>query len=183
MRRAVRLISMVSILLLSHTARSSDESPPSEKLPRFVPCADPAYRQFDFWIGNWDVFDAERPTVVLAHARVDLILNGCVLHEVYEGIDGHKGESFSIYDATRKTWHQSWVNDRGYLLTIEGRFQGGSMILQGVDHLPNGNPRQVRGEWRAAGRGAREAAARSTDGGVSWSPWFDIIFLPRKPTA
>jgi hypothetical protein len=183
MRRAVHLISMASILLISQTARPSDDRPPREKLQKFVPCARPAYRQFDFWIGNWDVFDVQRPTTVIAHARVDLILNGCVLHEVYEGVDGHKGESFSIYDATRKIWHQSWVNDRGYLLTIGGHLQGGSMIIQGLDHLPNGTLRAVRGEWRSEDRGVREIATRSTDGGVTWLPWFDILFLPHKPTA
>jgi hypothetical protein len=147
-----------------------------------MPCADSAYRQFDFWIGDWDVFDAERPAVVVAHARVELILNGCVLHEIYQSLDGHKGESFSIYDVTRDTWHQSWVNDHGYLLTIEGRLRGSSMILEGTDHLPNGKPRQVRGEWRSEEHGVREAAVRSTDGGVTWIPWFDLLFLPHNPT-
>jgi hypothetical protein len=172
-----------TLILLASTARSWRDHPPTEKLQRLIPCADPAYRQFDFWIGDWDVFDVERPTVVAAHARVELILNGCVLHEVYEDIDAHKGESFSIYDITRNTWHQSWVNDHGYLLTIEGRLQSGAMILQGVDHLPNGTPRQVRGEWRSEDHGVREVAARSIDGGATWSSWFDILFLPHKPTA
>ena len=123
-----------------------------------MPCTDGAHRQFDFWIGDWDVFDVERPTVIVAHARVELILNGCVLHEVYEGVGGHKGESFSIYDGTRDTWHQTWVNDQGYLLTIEGRLHGEAMILQGVDQLPDGKPRQVRGEWRTEQHGLREVA-------------------------
>jgi hypothetical protein len=137
MRRAILLTCVASFALFLQTARASDDHPPTGEPPSSVRCAGPAYRQFDFWIGDWDVFEVERPTVVVAHARVDLILNGCVLHEVYEGLDGHKGESFSIYDATRDTWHQSWVNDSGYLLTIEGRWQGGSVILEGVDHLPN----------------------------------------------
>jgi len=73
--------------------------------------------------------------------------------------------------------------DHGYLLTIEGRMHGSSMNLGGIDHLPNGNPRQVRGEWRPQDRGVREVAARSTDGGVTWAPWFDLLFLPHRPTA
>jgi hypothetical protein len=146
-----------------------------------MPCADNAYRQFDFWVGNWDVVDLERPRVIVAHARVEVILNGCVLHEAYVDTDGRKGESFSIYDATRRTWHQSWVTDRGHLLTIEGHLQGAAMILEGTDHLPDGTPRQVRGEWRSENHGVREVAARSTDGGVTWVPWFDLLFQRHKP--
>lgn len=39
---------------------------------------------------DWDVFEIERPNVVVARARIEPILNGCVVHEVYEGLDGHK---------------------------------------------------------------------------------------------
>jgi hypothetical protein len=154
-----------------------------EKPQRLVPCANPAYRQFDFWIGDWDVFEIERPNVVVARARIESILNGCVLHEVYEGLDGHKGESFSIYDVTLNLRHQSWVNNSGYLLTIEGHLQGKSMTLEGVDHVPNNKLRQVRGEWRADEQGAHEVAWRSTDGGVSWVTWFDLSFRPHVPSS
>jgi len=79
-----------------------------------------AYRQFDFWAGDWDVLDVRR-SIPVTHARIDLILDGCVLREDYEGTDGHKGQSFAIYDAARKVWHQSWVTNRGELLEIEGK--------------------------------------------------------------
>jgi hypothetical protein len=178
------LLVWTAFFLLAPTARSwDDHSPSTEKPQRLAPCAGPAYRQFDFWIGDWDVFEIERPTVIVAHARVEMILNGCVLHEVYESLDGHKGESFSIYDVTRNTWHQSWVNDTGYLLTIEGHLRGKSMILEGVDHLPNDKLRQVRGEWRPDEQGTHEIAWRSTDGGVSWVTWFDLSFRSHESSA
>jgi hypothetical protein len=183
MRRAVLLMCQPLLFLLAHTARPSDDHPPPEKPQKPRLCADPAYRQFDFWIGDWDVFEVEHPTVIVAHARVEMILNGCVLHEVYEGLDGHKGESFSIYDVTRNAWHQSWVNDSGYLLTIEGHLQRKSMILEGVDHLPNYKLRQVRGEWRPDSQGAHEKAWRSTDAGATWVTWFDISFRPHVAIA
>ena len=177
------LVWAAAVLLAYATSSWCENHTPSASAQSAVPCTGGNYRQFDFWVGDWDVFDVENPAVVVAHARVELILNGCVLHELYEGLDGHRGESFSIYDVTRDTWHQSWVNDHGYLLTIEGRMHGSSMNLEGIDHLPNGNPRQVRGEWRTQDRGVREVAARSTDGGVTWAPWFDLLFLPHRPTA
>src|SRR5580704_8368396 len=106
------LVYAAAALVVTDTPKSWCEEPSvAANVHSSMPCAGDYYRQFDFWIGDWDVFDVERPTVVVAHARVESILNGCVLHEVYEGLDGHKGESFSIYDVTRDTWHQTWVND------------------------------------------------------------------------
>ena len=63
-----------------------------------------------------------------AHVRVDRILDGCVLREQYDGANGHRGQSFSIYDSSRQIWDQSWVTNRGELLTIEGNLQGKAMV-------------------------------------------------------
>jgi hypothetical protein len=141
-------------------------------------CEDPAYRTFDFWVGDWDVYDNDQPGKKVAHAVVELILDRCVLHEIYEATDGHKGESFTIYDSSRRTWHQTWVTDHGQLLTIEGAPHDGAMVLAGADRTPDGKARRVRGSWKAETSGVREVAARSTDGGHRWEPWFDLTFRP-----
>ena len=95
-------------------------------------CSAPEYRRLDFWAGDWDVFDVGAPRQTIAHARIDVILGGCALREVYEQTDGLVGQSFTIYDAARKVWHQTWVTNRGQLLTIEGRFEGDRLTLQGL---------------------------------------------------
>ncbi len=140
-------------------------------------CAGPEYRQFDFWAGDWDVFDIGS-TAKSAHVRVDRELDGCVLHERYEGANGTNGESFTIYDASRRVWHQTWVTDKGQLLVIEGHFQDGAMVLSGVEHLADGKAKQVRGTWRAMKGEVRETAITSIDGGKTWQPWFDLMFRP-----
>ena len=145
-----------------------------------TPCTAPEYRQLDFWIGDWDAFDIDNPTTKVARNQVDLILDGCVLRENYEGADGHHGQSFSIYDPSRKLWHQSWVTNRGELLIIEGKFEDGEMVLTGIDRQTAAQP-LVRGIWKPVSGGVRETAATSTDGGKTWKPWFDLIFRPHKP--
>lgn len=145
-------------------------------VPPKVGCAAPEYRQFDFWIGDWDVFDVGNPAQV-ARARVDVILGGCVLREDYQDTNGHKGQSFTIYDATRKVWHQTWVTNRGQLLEIEGKLQGDEMVLSGVDHS-KGAPGTVRGVWKPVQGNVRETAATSSDDGRTWKPWFDLMFRP-----
>ena len=135
-------------------------------------CSAPAFRQFDFWAGNWDVFDLGSP-VKVAHAQVDLILDGCVLREDYQGRDGHKGQSFTIYDSARDVWHQTWVTNRGELLIIEGRLRDGTMDLSGEDRAKGA---LVRGQWKPENGNVRETAVTSTDGGKTWNPWFDLVF-------
>ena len=144
--------------------------------PHGAPCTAPAYREFDFWLGDWDVFDRKDQSQV-ARVRVSSILAGCVLLEEYRDMQGHEGRSFSIYDASRSVWHQSWVTDRGQLLIVEGHFHDGVMELVGTDHpTPGAGERWVRGRWQATSDGVREVAVRSIDGKKTWQPWFDLIF-------
>jgi hypothetical protein len=135
-------------------------------------CSAPEFHQLDFWIGDWNVFERDGGAYS-AHVRVEPILDGCALHEVYEDPSGLKGESFSTYDRSRKLWHQTWVTNRGQLLTIEGGMQHGRMILTG------GNGKLVRGTWEPVEGGVRESAVTSTDGGRTWTPWFDLMFRKR----
>ncbi len=173
---------LVSVVVLCATTISlPNPRVVAPEVSKSEPCAAPEYRQLDFWIGDWDAFDIGGPTTPSARVRVDRILDGCVLHEQYEDNTGHKGQSFSIYDASREVWHQSWVTNRGELLVIEGRFTSGAMILSGSDRAITGQVRQVRGSWKPVAGGVRESAVRSIDGGRTWKPWFDIMFQPHKP--
>jgi hypothetical protein len=146
--------------------------------PPTASCSDPEFHQFDFWVGDWDTFAFANPTLKTAHVRVDRILDGCVLRETYEGANGLHGQSFSLFDVTRKVWHQTWVTNRGQLLTIEGALQGSEMILAGADRTLQGHERLVRGTWKPVDGGVREIAVTSTDGGRTWVPWFDLLFRP-----
>jgi hypothetical protein len=164
----VRIGSAV-VLVAGNNLRSAcvfaDSTPPA-------PCAAPVYRQFDFWVGDWDAFEVGG-SIQVAHARVDIVLDGCVLREDYQASDGHKGQSFTIYDAASAVWHQSWVTNRGELLEIERKLQDGGVVLSGEDHAAGS---LVRGTWRAENGDVRETAVTSTDGGKTWKPWFDLMF-------
>jgi len=143
-------------------------------------CAGPEFRQFDFWLGDWDTYEMADTSKVVARNRVTSILGGCVLREVYEQNDGLVGESYSLWDAARGVWHQSWVTNRGTLLLLDGRLEGGRMVLTGSEKTTDGKASLLRGIWWVEGKDVREKAERSTDGGTSWTPVFDIVFRPHR---
>ncbi len=175
-------LGIVLLLGLAAAAAVSNSLPRRKAPARELsgrPCSAPEYAQFNFWIGDWDAFDIGG-TAPVAQAKIDRLLDGCVLREQYNGADGHHGESLSIYDASRKVWHQSWFTNRGELLVIEGTWQDGKMTLLGTDRTDSGKKRIVRGIWKPEGDNVRETAATSIDDGKTWQPWFDLIFRPRK---
>lgn len=147
------------------------------------PCSAPEFHQLDFWAGDWDVFDVDNPAKQVARVKVDHILDGCVLREDYQGNDGHKGQSFSIYDAALKAWHQSWVTSRGQILLLDGGIRGEEFVLNATEHLLDGKSKLIRGSWKPVNGGVRETALTSLDNGKSWTPWFDLMFRPHTDSA
>jgi len=171
---------LAAVLLIPRGGPVYGQQAATSNSTKSATCATPEYRQFDFWLGDWDTFELNAPDKVIARNHVDSILDGCVIREVYEQNDGLVGQSFTIYDGTRKVWHQSWVTNRGQLLIVEGGIQGERMVLTGLDQTTNGKSRQLRGIWVRVSGGVRETAETSSDGGKTWQPLFDIVFRPHK---
>ncbi|MGH9348108.1 MAG: cupin domain-containing protein [Vicinamibacterales bacterium] len=155
-------------------AAATPQAPPGPPAPatRPAPACDAAeHRQFDFWIGEWDV---TAPNGRLAGRNfITRELNGCVIHERWAGAGGMRGESFNIWDRTRKRWHQTWVSDQGALLVLEGAFVNGAMQLSGESTTPKGVVAN-RITWTPAADGSvRQHWEISRDGGKTWQTAFD----------
>jgi hypothetical protein len=181
MRRHRPAICLGAVVIAALSARPGLSQTPNQPSAKPASCRSPEHRQFDFWVGDWDAYDVDHRDSVVARNRVDLILDRCVLREVYEGRNGLSGQSFSIYDTTRRVWHQTWVTNRGQLLVLEGRLVGDRMVLLGADRGPDGKPVQLRGVWTQAEGGVRETAETSGDDGRTWKPLFDILFRRHTP--
>jgi hypothetical protein len=137
-------------------------------------CSGPEYRQFDFWLGDWDVYDVGDPKPSM-RIKVEKILDGCALRETYEDVNGMLGESLNFYDAGRKLWHQAWTTNRGQVLLLEGKLENGKMTFRATEQTPQG-PVLWRAVWIPQGDEVRETAEISSDGGKTWKPKFDIVF-------
>lgn len=143
---------------------------------QLAPCSAPEFRQFDFWLGDWDVFDKDGKKI--GENRIALEQGGCVLHEHWRGVQGGTGESFNMYDAPRGVWHQTWVAASGTLLLLEGGLENGRMILSGERPAPNGEGRIMdRISWVPQDDGAvQQIWDQSTDGGKTWQTGFLGIY-------
>ena len=136
-------------------------------------CDGDAHRQFDFWVGTWRV---ENPAgAVVGHNTIRRVTD-CFLHESYTTPTGYEGQSFNIYDAARGVWHQSWVDNGGLLLQMDGGIDDGKMILQGPGVGQSGVAVVNRITWSVEGGDpdhVRQLWETSTDDGATWSVTFD----------
>jgi hypothetical protein len=141
-----------------------------------APCSVAQYRQFDFWLGNWTV-TSRRTGKVAGTNNVTREYGGCVVMEHWSGVRGLHGSSFNTYDAGRRVWHQTWVDDRGTLLLLDGGLHAGSMVLQGRTVGTDGKSMLNRITWTPLRNGTvRQHWTVSSDDGKTWSDAFDGIY-------
>ena len=155
---------MKRIALLLMIASVCQAAPPR-------PCTAPEHRQFDFWIGDWQVHKPDGSFAGIN--RITQEYDGCVIHEHYATGKGYSGESLNVYDAARKVWHQTWVDDSGLLLTLEGRWNGRSMILEGLAPTPAGAMAKQRITWTPGNDGSVRQLWETADDKGAWSVVFD----------
>lgn len=149
---------------------------PAPKRP--PPCMSDQHRQFDFWVGEWDVTDpAGKPA---GRSRIESKLDGCVMHEHWFGTGGSVGESFNLYNRQTGRWEQYWVDNGGNRLHLKGGLDGGAMVLEGVQDVPDpktGLAQHERIRWTPNPDGSvRQSWETSTDGGKTWATSFDGLY-------
>jgi hypothetical protein len=165
-------LSLVStaLLLALLPAPLPAQQPPAARPPA---CTSSEHRQFDFWIGDWDVTLPNGK-----HAGTNTIrpiLGGCVLQENWTGAGGLTGTSYNIYDRNSRRWHQTWVDDQGSLLELNGGFADGRMVLSGEQEAEDSMGVSIqRITWTPTGSDqVRQLWESSTDGGKTWTVQFD----------
>jgi len=140
-------------------------------------CDASAFRQFDFWLGEWQV---HTPDGKLAGTnRIERQYDGCVIHEHYTTDRGYSGESLNIYDEPRKVWHQTWVDNSGTLLSLEGQLVDGKMVLQGQSTGSDGLVTRHRISWTPNADGSVRQLWESTDAKGEWSVAFNGMYTKK----
>ena len=143
-------------------------------------CTGVEYHQFDFWQGDWDVRDASGK--IVGRNRIVSLHGGCALQENWTGEGGVSGTSLNIYDNDRKRWHQTWVDNSGGLLHLDGGIVDGAMVLRGesIAAGASSKPTLQRITWTPQSDGrVRQLWESSSDSGKTWSVVFDGIYSKR----
>lgn len=143
------------------------------------PCSAPEYRQFDFWAGQWDVFNPQG--VQVGTNSIEPVLGGCALHERWQSAGAHAGFSYNAYDGSSARWHQTWVDNGGLLLLLDGGLSAGNMVLTGPSMTRQGRPLQNRITWTPiTPDSVRQLWETSADSGATWAVVFDGRYVRRQ---
>ena len=179
-RFATTILALLSAALSPAAARAQATPAPPQPAPAATPapppCASPAHHQFDFWLGEWEVF---RPDGQRAGGnRIVSALGGCALHESWTSAAGNRGESFTAWEPNAGVWHQTWVDDSGLLLRLDGGIEEGAMVLRGEQPTWGREglfAQEIR--WTPLpGGGVQQTGRLSEDGGKTWAVLFDLTY-------
>ncbi len=134
-------------------------------------CTADEHRQFDFWIGEWVVRNAEGNE--LGRNTITSIARGCGLLENWIGGEGGNGMSLNAFEGVR--WTQRWVGV-GTNLWLEGGLDAsGNMVM--TAKAPRVTPRGTvldRITWSPLEDGrVLQAWDVSTDQGATWARVFE----------
>jgi hypothetical protein len=166
-------------VLVSFTASAQRKRAFAQASPKAPPCSSPAHRQFDFWVGEWEV---QTPKGTAAgENKVEKVLDGCALRETWTAADGSHGTSLTGYDAGSGKWTQTFVDDLGMVLVLEGELRDGKMVLSGRRSAARGSSFLNRITWQKIdGERIRQRWEQSSDEGRTWTLLFEGIYSRKK---
>ncbi len=131
--------------------------------------------QFDFWLGEWNLVWGEDGK---GTNRIGRILDGKIIQENFSAPD-LQGMSVSSYDAERKCWCQTWVDNNGTYLDFTGTFHEGRMNLT-RDAIVRAEACKQRMVWYNIQEDEFDWNwERSDDGGETWRILWQIKYTRR----
>src|SRR6478609_3233233 len=126
----IALLLIVAVLSLDSVAQSTTKS---DSLKAF-PCLKNAQaREFDFWLGDWDVY-ARGTTTLVGKSKIENASGGCMVLENWTAVGGqmHNGKSMNFVDPESNKWIQVWVgssgiNNQNITRFYDGEYKEGAM--------------------------------------------------------
>jgi hypothetical protein len=148
-----------------------------------TPCDDAEFKQFDFWLGDWDVAQASDG----AHAGTSTIskeMNGCVVWENWTTTGGpYFGKSYNTWNSNLKRWEQYWVDTSGGVMFFHGGLKEDVMDYW-TDDVPQAAGGTLLRHLQFFNLGSdkvRQFSQGSSDGGKTWHIEYDLIYTRAQP--
>ena len=146
------------------------------------PCSKPEFRQFDFWIGEWEAFGLKGQKA--GDSRISLILDSCVILEEWTSANAlqgviYTGKSFNSYNAATRQWQQTWTDNTGNTTEfLRGEGSEGKIIFY-ADRVtgPKEEIYKRRLTFTKLHKDkVRQFAERSEDAGKTWITEYDLEY-------
>lgn len=141
-------------------------------------------RQFDFWVGDWDVVATQGGTSQ-GHSHIARELGNCVIWENWTSLGStYAGKSYNTYNASLKRWEQFWVDNVGGMIHFYGGLKDGVMDFY-TDELPQPDGSKLMRHLQFFNLGpdtVRQFSQGSKDNGKTWTVEYDFTYNRVKGT-
>ena len=152
--------------------------PPAARPPAPPACTAPEFRQFDFWVGRWDVYPTGTHQLV-AHSLIERLYDGCAVRENWMPLQGPGGGSLNAWRPGERRWRQTWTDGGNSWVEFAGGMEGEAMVLTATIRRPDGSEALRRMTYtRGADGSVRQVGTRSADHGATWTPQYDFTYVP-----
>lgn len=143
------------------------------------PCTtNPVYRQFDFWIGEWEVYGLKGNKT--GDSKIELILDSCIILENWKSSNGlYSGKSFNTYNARTAQWQQTWVDNQGGSTEyLKGMYENNKMTFLTNPFPLSKDTIAVRrlSFYKLSSNKIRQHAEISKDNGLTWKTEYDLDY-------
>lgn len=140
-------------------------------------------RQFDFWVGEWDV-STTQGSVPAGTSRIELILGDCVVLENWKSLNSpYSGKSYNIYDQALKRWEQYWVDNVGGNIFFHGELLNDGVLDYWTDDIPQATGPNLRRHLQFIPMGpdkVRQFSRGSIDAGKTWNVEYDFTYVRKS---
>jgi len=136
-------------------------------------------KEFEFWVGQWDVFTTLGSKA--GTSKIEKILNQCVIMENWENISGRKGKSFNVINSLTGNWEQTWVDDSGNITEFKkGKYENGALSFMAEETDTAQKKQWQRLTFFNNSDGTvRQLGEFSTDG-INWQITYDLLYIRKK---
>lgn len=149
---------------------------------KLYPCLHNAHaREFDFWIGDWDVYPTGGNQIV-GSSKIEMEAGGCFILENWTAIGyPNTGKSMNFVDPLTNKWKQVWVGSGGAVTEyVNGVYKDSIMEFESSSTNAQG---KTKIRFRFFNQGinqVRQFQESSADDGKTWNVNYDLTYIRKK---